>query len=105
MSSAKWFKLFLQLWNSVFGQIVMQAIQNLLLSFKKDGGWLDKLSEEAQRKVAELELKHPGTDGEVKWQEAFTYLKHWAAAKGLEIATSDLNFIIEAAVKALKTPK
>ena len=96
-----WLKLLVQLWNTGLGDLIFTAIKNILLSFKDNKGWLNELSEQAKQKVAELETKYPVTAGDKKYLEASKYLKDYAAAKGMTISSSVLNFLIEAALQAL----
>jgi hypothetical protein len=99
---SKFFAIIKLIWNTLLGQLVVAAAVDIVESVGRDAA--DDLMAIAEAKVQEVEAKYadkPGS-GEKKRKEVFDYVADYAAAKGIEIGASIVNFLIETTLASLK---
>jgi len=86
------------LFSTVFGRVLVEAAENILNNLGKET--VDALTRFAEREVALVDAQDiPGAE---KHDVVLAALKKQALAKGVEVATSQLNMIIESVVNRLK---
>lgn len=99
MSISEVWKLVRLLWRTQLGKLVYGAIRHLLA--EKADPWVDEMADLAKAKVLEVERRYPSGHGPQKKDEVLQFLVAHAQARGFQIGTSVLNFLIESAVQAL----
>lgn len=91
------FKVF---FNSVFGQVALQALVPLIADFGKSA--VDELVRKGKDRAIRIEQEFPNGSSDLKRKQLTNYLGDVGTGLGLSLAASVVNILVEVIVNALK---
>ena len=94
---AAFFKVF---FNSVFGQVALQALVPIIADFGKSA--VDELVRKGKDRATRIEQEFPNGSSDLKRNQLGNYLGDVATGLGLSLGASVINILIEVIVTALK---